>query len=56
MVFLISCMNFNRSLEMDKVEQAQFQTIMTRKLTEMKQDYNSQIFVEYHRMDLGKLL
>jgi len=41
---------------MDKVEQAQFQTIATRKLTETKRDYNSRIFAEYHRMDLGKLL
>jgi hypothetical protein len=39
---------------MDKVEQAQYQTMAIHKPTEAKRDYNCRIFAEYHRMDLGK--
>ena len=39
---------------MDKVEQAEYQTIAIRKPIESKRDYHCRIFAEHHRRDLSK--
>ena len=53
---ILSDIDFNRSLEMDEVEQAQYRTITIRKPNESKRDYNARLFAEYHRSDLSKWL
>jgi hypothetical protein len=53
-LILNSYANLYRSLEMDKVEQAEYQTIEIRKPMESKRDYHCRIFAGHHRRDLSK--